>query len=357
MSSHDTTSMTTMTTGSLAKVLSAELRGKAELPIRWLSTIKQAAPDELTFARDPAHARELAHTKAAAAIVSKAALSKAPSNLTLLIVDDADLALITVLEMLASSQRPDTPQHGVHPTAVIDPTATLEQGVAIGAQCVIGPGVTIGQGTALVSCVTVGRNARIGKGCHIRAGVVIEERCSIGDGCIIHPNVVIGADGFGYRPAPGGQGLIKIPHIGAVHIGNGVEIGANSTIDRGKFGDTIIGDGTKIDNLVQIGHNCIVGRCCVLCGQSGLGGSVTLGDGAMLGGQAGVKDNISIGKGARLAGQSGTLRDVPDGESWMGYPALPGRQFMRQRSLAGRAELMFDELFSRVEALETEQRP
>jgi UDP-3-O-[3-hydroxymyristoyl] glucosamine N-acyltransferase len=159
---------------------------------------------------------------------------------------------------------------------------------------------------------------------------VIRERCVIGRYCIFHPNVSIGADGFGYRPSPDGRGLIKIPHIGNVIIGDGVEIGSGSCVDRGKFSSTIIGDGTKIDNLVQIGHNCKLGRSCVMAGNSGLAGSVTLGDGVIIGGSASISDHVAIGNGAVVGGASSVMRDVPDGKTVLGYPAVDAREALKQ---------------------------
>lgn len=345
-----------LTTAELRDLLDAELRGSGSVEITWLNTISDAKPCELTFARDTANARLLAGSKAGAAIVSKSVAHEAPVSLCVLVVDDADRALITVLERFASMNPSDQLQPiGVHPSAIVDNSATLGEGVSVGPGCTVGPGACLGDGTALVARVSLGRDVSIGRGCVLRPGVVIEARCRVGDGCTIHAGTVIGADGFGYRPAPDGNGLIKVPHLGGVRIGNDVEIGANCTIDRGKFGDTVIGDGTKLDNLVQVGHNTQIGRCCVLCGQVGVGGSVTLGDGVVMGGQAGARDNISFGAGARLGGKSGAARSISAGEGWAGNPAVPVRQHLRQTSILGRAELMFDELFSRLEALEAER--
>ncbi len=345
----------TLTTAKLRDLLSAELRGSDAVEINWLSTVTEAKPTDLTFARDTANARALAGSKAGAAIVTRSVIAEVNTPMSLLVVDDADRALITVLEAFADAATLDRPELGVHPSAIVHPSAKIGLGVAIGPMCVIAEGAQIGDGTALASNVTVGTNSTIGRACILRPGVVIETRCHIADGCTLHANVVVGSDGFGFRPAEDGQGLVKIPHIGGVRIGRGVEIGANSAIDRGKLGDTVIGDGTKIDNLVQIGHNCQIGRGCVLCGQVGLGGSVKLGDGVVMGGQAGARDNVTLGDGARLGGKSGAARSIPAGEGWAGMPAVPGRQYLRQTSILGRAELMFDELFTRLEAIEAER--
>jgi UDP-3-O-[3-hydroxymyristoyl] glucosamine N-acyltransferase len=151
----------------------------------------------------------------------------------------------------------------------------------------------------------------------------------MGDYCIIHPNVTIGSDGFGYRPSPDGLGLVKIPQIGTVEIGDGVEIGAGSCVDRGKFGATTIGDSTKIDNLVQIAHNCKIGRSCVMTGQCALAGSVTLGDGVIMGGRAGVRDHVTVGAGAKLGAGTVVLSDVAPGKTLLGFPAGDYRQTLR----------------------------
>jgi len=177
--------------------------------------------------------------------------------------------------------------------------------------------------------VTILDDTSIGNETIIWSGTVIRERCRIGNLCIIHPNVTIGADGFGYRPSPDGKGLVKIPQIGTVEIGDGVEIGAGSCIDRGKFSATTIGDGTKIDNLVQVAHNCKLGLCCVMAGQSGLAGSVTLGNAVMMGGGARVKDHVTVGDNVKLGGNTGVIRDVPPGKTLLGVPADDHRQTLR----------------------------
>ena len=169
----------------------------------------------------------------------------------------------------------------------------------------------------------------IGSRTVIWSGTIIRERCRIGNSCIIHPNVTIGADGFGYRPSADGRGMVKIPQIGTVEIGDSVEIGAGSCVDRRKFSATSIGDGTKIDNLVQIAHNCKIGRSCVMAGQSGLAGSVTLGDGVIMGGRAIVSDHVTVGAGARLGGNAGVMSDVPPGKTLLGIPADDYRKTLK----------------------------
>jgi len=178
--------------------------------------------------------------------------------------------------------------------------------------------------------VRVYPNVKIGDGTVIHANTVIRHDCVIGRGVILHQNVSIGADGFGYRPAPNGAGLLKVPHIGNVIIEDGVEIGANTCVDRGKFGSTIIGAGTKIDNLCQIAHNCRIGRCCLIAGHVGIAGSVTIGDGTQMAGQVGVIDHIQIGKGVKIGARGAVFSDIADGAVVLGYPADDGRAVLRQ---------------------------
>jgi UDP-3-O-[3-hydroxymyristoyl] glucosamine N-acyltransferase len=317
------------TTGSLAKLLGARLEGPADLPIRALDGICSAGPGALTFIRCGKYAARWAASGATAALVSEGIKVDGhdPSARALLRVPDADRALIAVLELFAPRPRPPEPL--LHAAASIDPDATVAPTAHVGPGCVVARGASVGDGAVLIANVTIGPDASVGRGCTLHPGVAVMDRCVVGDGCTIHAGAVIGADGFGYRPAPGGNGLVKIPHIGAVRIGNGVEIGANTCIDRAKFGQTVVGDGTKIDNLVQIGHNCVIGRACVICGMSGLAGSVTLGDGVVLGGGVRVADNLTIGAGARVGGGSGVMHDIPEGQTWLGAPATPYREQVR----------------------------
>lgn len=314
------------TTGDLAARLRAELIGPADLRVSRLDALDRADEHTLTFIRDAKYAAGWASSKAAAAIVSRGLpVSPAPGR-ALLIVEDADRALIQILEALTP------PTHvpvGQSPAAVIDPTARVDRTACLGPCVVVGPRTVVGPRAVLHAGVVLGADVRVGPECELRAGVVVEDRCVLGARVRIHANSVIGADGFGYRPSPDGAGLLKIPHAGHVEIGDDVEIGANANIDRGKFGPTTIGQGAKIDNLVQIGHNCRIGRSCIICGACGISGSVTLGDGVVLAGGVGVADNVTIGAGAKVGARSGVMNDIPPGEEWVGYPAYPVRTMMR----------------------------
>jgi len=314
-----------LTTGSLAALLGAELQGPPDLPVTHVDALERAAPGAITFIRSAKFAARWASSSASAALVTRGldVPGHDAARRALLLVPDADLALNTVLEAFASRQAPEARLSGVHGTAAVELSATVDPTAWIGPLCRVGPDAHIGAGACLVAGVSVGRGVRIGRHCVLHPGSCVYDRCTIGDGCILHAGAVIGADGFGYRPAPDGRGVVKIPHIGTVELGAGVEVGANSCIDRAKFGVTRVGAGTKIDNLVQIGHNCDIGRACLICGLVGIAGSVTLGDGVIVGGQAGIKDNVTIGPGARIGAHAGVECDVPAGEAWSGYPARP----------------------------------
>jgi UDP-3-O-[3-hydroxymyristoyl] glucosamine N-acyltransferase len=227
-------------------------------------------------------------------------------------------------------------ENDIHPSATIHPSAKIGNECRIGAGCYVGKEVVLGDKVTLYPNVTILDKTTIGKGTTIWSGTVVREKCVIGMYCILHPNVSIGADGFGFRPSPDGKGLIKIPHIGNVVIGNGVEIGANSCVDRGKFSSTVIGDGSKIDNLVQIGHNSKMGRCCIMAGSSGLAGSVTLGDGVIVGGGACISDHVTLGNGVLVGGQSGVINDFGDGKKVLGYPAIEARDALKQWAILRR---------------------
>jgi UDP-3-O-[3-hydroxymyristoyl] glucosamine N-acyltransferase len=323
--------------GELASLLGADLRGQADISITHIDSLERAGPGALSFIRNARYAKEWSQSKASAALVSRdiplanieSELSAGPFHgaRALLVVHDADLAMVRALDLFAA--KPAPARGGVHQSAVVDSSAKVAPSASIGPCCVVGPGATIGEGTRLTGNVHVGQDARIGARCTLGPGVAVMDRCEIGDDCLLHPCVSIGADGFGFRPAPDGRGLVKIPHIGNVVLGDGVEIGANSCVDRAKFGSTTIGSGTKIDNLVQIGHGCRVGRSCVICGQVGLSGSVTVGDGVVIGGKVGVADNIEIGAGAKIASFAGVTGNVPEGAVWMGAPAGPVGEWRR----------------------------
>ncbi len=320
--------MKKFTIEEICESVGGELVGSPTILITGLEEISEAQTNQLTFVGEKKYISQWNQSSASAAIVNEKLDIEPGPDRALVRVTDADLAMAQVLQLF----EPDPPkcETGIHATAVVDPSAEIGEGVAIGAGCYIGPRVVIGANTKLYPNVTVLDDTSIGSGSVIWSGTVVRERCTIGKDCILHPNVSIGADGFGYRPSADGRGLVKVPQIGTVTLGDGVEIGAGSCIDRGKFSTTYLGDGTKIDNLVQIAHNCKLGRFCVMAGQSGLAGSITLGDGVMMGGGARVKDHCTVGSGAKLGGNATALTDVEPGKTILGTPAYDYRTTIRQ---------------------------
>jgi len=333
--------MVSHTTQAIADLVSGKLNGPGDIQVHALAEIDRAQPGELTFIGSDKYAHKWAECKASAALIGSGIKLEPGDGRALITVDNADLAMAKVLEAYAPAT--PRPPKGIHPSALIAETATIGAGCRIGPYCVIKPGVTLGDNCVLHSGVTLFDDTTIGSDCEIWSNVVVRERCTIGDRCILHPGVVIGADGFGYRIDTSNDTpqLIKIPQIGTVRIGSDCEIGANTTIDRAKFDATVIGDHCKLDNLVQIGHNCRIGNMVVIAGCVGIAGSSNVGDGTLIGGKAMLKDHITIGRRCSIAGGAAVITDVPDGESWGGYPAGPLKEkFREELALRKLPELM-----------------
>jgi len=306
------------TTAGIAEHLGGRLDGPGDVTVTGVEALGRAGREDLTFIGSAAYAKRWADSDAAAAIVS-AEVELTDGRRPLIRVDNADLAMARALELFAPPV--PQPESGVHDSAVVHPDARLGRGVAIGPHCVVHAGASLGDGVVLHSGVEVFGETTIGDRTVVWSGCVIRERCSVGADCILHPNVVIGADGFGYRMAEDGSGLVKVPQIGTVVIEDKVELGAGTCIDRGKFSATTVGTGTKIDNLCQIAHNVTIGPHCVVAGMSAMAGSVTVGAGVQVGGMASIAPHITVGDGARLSGRAAVIHDVPPGESWAGVPA------------------------------------
>ncbi|MEY4119019.1 MAG: UDP-3-O-acylglucosamine N-acyltransferase [Planctomycetota bacterium] len=302
------------------------------LVIDSLETVERAGPRSLTFVGSGKYAKLLETSPAAAAVVSAdVELAEPARNRAILRVKSADLAMIAILDRFALPEQ--LPAAGIDPTACIHPSATIGAGARIGAFVSVGANAHVGARTSLFEGVRVYESARVGDDCVLHANVVIRERCTVGNRVILASGVAIGTDGFGYRPSADGRGISKIPHIGTVVIEDDVEIGANSCVDRGKFGATRIGMGTKIDNVCQIGHNVDIGRCVVISGLSGIAGSTRIGDGSRIGGGCGIADHLNIGRGVSLAARSGVMSDIPDGATWGGFPAQDIRMALREVAL------------------------
>ncbi|WP_158838408.1 UDP-3-O-(3-hydroxymyristoyl)glucosamine N-acyltransferase [Polaribacter sp. L3A8] len=312
----------------IASLVKGELVGNCKDIINAPAQIESAIKGNVTFIGSSKYARLWEKSNASLAIVYDGIKILPGEGKAFIKVKNADLAMAVLLE--AFEPEPPYFETDIHSTAVIDKTVKLGNGCKIGANSYIGKNVVLGDNVTVYPNVSIFDDTTIGNETVIWSGTVIRERSKIGSHCIFHINVSIGADGFGYRPSSDGRGLVKIIHIGNVVIGNAVEIGANSCVDRGKFSSTILGDGCKIDNLVQIGHNSVLGRCCIMAGHSGLAGSVTLGDGVIIGGSASIKDHVTIHSGAKVGAGSGVISDVAAGESVVGYPACNSREKMKQ---------------------------
>ncbi len=320
--------MKSFTINEINTLLEGELVGHTTQQISGPEELQKAQSHHITFIGSKKYSDLWTTSVASAAIINEDLILEPGENRAFIKVKNADLSMAKLLEIFT----PASPcfDIDIHPTAVIHKTAKIGKNCKIGANSYVGSGVILGDGAILYPNATIMDDSTIGEGTIIWSGTVVRERCEIGDYCILHSNVSIGADGFGYRPKDNGQGLVKIPQIGTVVIGNEVEIGANSCVDRGKFSATIIGDGCKIDNQVQIAHNCIMGRSCIMAGHSGLAGSVTLGDGVIIGGSASIKDHTTIHSGAVVGAGSGVLADIPAGKTVLGYPAQDSRDMLKQ---------------------------
>lgn len=303
-----------ITAAELAAMLSgavgAELIGDGSVALAGVGALDAAGPGDLSFVRSSLYAEAARVSKAGALLVSRSVEfgQGGPPACAVIVVDDADAALELILAGVRERRLGSDPT-GVHPGAVVDASAVLGEGVFVGPGAVIEQGAVIGAGTKVLANTFVG------------AGCVVGARCELG------PNATIGSDGFGYRVDEATGVRTRLPHAGVVRLGDDVHVGANSAIDRGKLADTVIGRGTKIDNLVQVGHNCMIGEDCVLCGLVGIAGSVTVGDRVVMAGQVGVADNLTIASDVILMAQAGVTRSVDAPGAYVGSPARPRAEF------------------------------
>jgi len=311
----------------IAQHVSGNIIGDKELLITGLEQIEQAQTGQLTFIGNQQYLKHWKNSQASAALISHG-MDLDPGKQTFIQVPSADLAIAQVLELFA----PDPPYSnlGVHDTALVDPSVILGNNVSIGPGCVLGPHVKVGDNSLLYANVVIMDESTIGARSIVWPGVVVRDRCHIGDDCILYQNASIGSDGFGYRPSLDKKKLIKIPQIGGVIIGNFVEVGANSCIDRGKFSSTKIGDGTKIDNLVQIGHNCTIGKSCTISAATAIGGSVTVDDFTTIAGKVAISDHLTIGSHVTIGGASVVISDVKANQFVSGFPATLHKTTLQQ---------------------------
>lgn len=316
-----------LTARHVAELVGGEVRGDAEAPVHGVAPIDRATPGQLTFLASAKYAPLLANCSASVALVAPE-LADTPGGVAARVVvakpQEAMLRLLPVL-FVPPARRP-----GIDPTARIGRGAVLGEEVTIGPYVVIGEGARIGDRVQLDAHVVVGDGVEIGDDSHLFPHVTTYPGTRLGRRVVAHAGARLGNDGFGFVYTGGVHQ--KIPHVGRCVIEDDVEIGANTTIDRGSIDDTVIGAGTKIDNLVMIGHNVRVGRLCLIVAQAGISGSTRLGDGCVIGGQVGISGHNQIGDGARIAAQAGVFGDVPAGETWSGYPARPHREALRAQA-------------------------
>jgi UDP-3-O-[3-hydroxymyristoyl] glucosamine N-acyltransferase len=308
--------------------------------ISGIATLREANNTELSFLGSDTYLKEFADTAAAAVLVQKRVHLPPNVRVPVLAVDDADLAVAQLLPLFATPI--PHPPLGIDLAARIAETATIDPSARVGPFVTIGHRSRIGPNCSIHAGVFIGEDVSLGSDCQIFPNVVIRECITIGDRVIIHSGAVLGSDGFGYRW--NGKEHSKIPHIGTVIIEDDVEIGSCACIDRAKFSMTRVGRGTKIDNLVQIAHNCLIGPHCLLTGQAGTAGSVTLGTGVILGGQCAVRDHVHMADGSILVACSGAMEDVPPKQIVSGIPAIPHRQNLREQAALRRVPELVSQL-------------
>lgn len=334
-----------LTLSRLAELIGAEIDGDAARVVEGPSTLAEAGPSEISFLANDRYRPALARTRAAAVVVKRDE-PRGECTATLLRVDEPNRAFTRVVKAFAPAQA--RPEPGVHPSACVHATAQVDAGATVGPHCVVEEGARIGRGAWLRANVHVGAHAVVGEDCVLHAQVALYERVVLGARVVVHAGTVLGSEGFGWEPTR--AGWEKIPQCGTVVVEDDVEIGANCAVDRARFGATRLCRGAKLDNLVHVAHNVVVGPAALLVAQVGVAGSAKVGERAILAGQVGVQGHAEIGAGARIGGQAGVFGDVPAGEDWAGWPARPKAQTMR--SMAWTARL--PELAGRVKDLEQE---
>jgi len=335
------------TTAEIARLINGVIVGDANILIRGFASITEAKEGDITFLDNPRYLSLLETTAASAVVTSKQIKS---ASKTLIQVDNPSLAFVQLLSLVMPKEKRPS---GVHPTAVLGNNVKLGKNVSIGAYTVIDDNAIIGDNTVIYPHCFIGHDSQIGSDCLIYSGVSIRERIIIGSRVIIHSGAVVGSDGFGFVTAQGVHH--KIPQLGIVEVGDDVEIGANVTIDRARFDKTVIGKGTKIDNLVHIAHNVVVGENCLIVAQVGISGSTTLGKGVILAGQAGLVGHIHIGDGVVVAAQSGVSKSIPDYTQVWGTPAKPFALAKRINACIQRLPYLYkivEEIKRKIERLE-----
>ena len=335
-----------MTAAQIAEIVKGEIIGDANRTVTGVAGIKEAAPDQLSFVGSRKYEELLKNAKAGIILICADLAKYEKPDTTLIVCKNVDMAFATVVAMYADEPPAMVP--GIHPSAVVAPDAKIGNNVSINANAVIESGAEIGDNTVIGAGCYIGHDAKIGADSILYPNVTVMYRCIVGRKAVFHPGVVIGGDGFGFVPGP--NGLVKVPQTGIVQIDDDVEIGANTTVDRARFGRTWIKSNVKIDNQVMIAHNVVIGESSIIVAQAGIAGSAELGRGVILAAKAGVNGHITLGDGVQVAGTSGVLRSVPAGQTVIGTPAESQREFMARVSLPGR----FEKLSKKFAALQQE---
>lgn len=334
------------TVGEIAKLVEGTLlRGDVTARLTNFASLDQADASCVSFFGNPKYREQLAGTAAGLVLVPSSSV-EAPQAKALVLVANPVIAFDSIVRLYGTTSPPFSP--GIHETAFVHPEAQVDPAtVSVGPNATVSRGALVGRGSRLGAGAVLGEEAVVGEDCDIAANVTIGQGCLIGNRVVLHPGVVIGADGFGFEFVEGRHR--KIEQLGIVRIGDEVEIGASSTVDRARFGETVIGEGTKIDNQVQIGHNCFIGRHCVIVAQTGISGSTRIGDYVVLAAQCGVAGHLTIADRVTCGGRSGVIASIEEpGGTYFGYPARP---FKEDRREAMRIKQL-GSLFKRVKALE-----
>ena len=313
------------TAAQIASFIKGRIIGDENAAIVGVSPIETAQNGQLSFVSQEKFADYISQSEASVIIVSEKFLKNNEANATLIVVEDAYLSFQVLMNLY--QQMREEKKSGIEQPSFISDSATLEEDVYIGAFAYVSEKAKIGQYSQIYPHVFIGKNVKIGKNCIVYSGARIYDYCVVGDNCIIHSNSVVGSDGFGFQPTS--DGYQKIPQLGNVILEDNVEIGANCTIDRGTIGSTIIGEGTKIDNLIQIAHNVKIGKNNVIAAQAGIAGSTVIGDWNQIGGQTGIVGHIKIGNQVRIQAQSGVNSNVEDGQTLYGSPAISAGDYRR----------------------------
>jgi UDP-3-O-[3-hydroxymyristoyl] glucosamine N-acyltransferase len=335
--------MPELTLAEAAIITEGEVVGDGSRIVRGVAPLDEAGPEHLSFVANPRYFPYILTTRAGGVLVARDAPLELPEGLAVVRVADPHAALARILPVLYPGW---SPAPGVHPTAVVEEGAEVGEGASVGPYAVIGAGSRIGPRARIGAHVVVGRGCEVGADTVLHAHVTLYDGVTTGERCVVHSGARLGADGFGFV-FEGGQHR-KVPQVGGCRLGDDVEIGANSTVDRGSIGDTVVGRGTKIDNLVHVGHNCRLGQHVIVVAQVGVSGSTRVGDGAVLAGQAGIGGHLTIGAGARVGAQAGVTADVPAGQTVSGYPARPHREALRVQA----AVFKLPEIVERLKKLE-----